>query len=85
MNLFFIEKYIKKLKKKDIYNYATTQGINLTEQELDIIYMYIKTKYKLFLTNKQMQPQLLSEIKKKLTPNTANKVDELYEIYINKI
>lgn len=85
MNLFFIEKYIKKLQKKDIYNYAITQEIILTEQELDIIYMYIKTKYKIFLTNKQLHPQILSEIKKQLKPNTANKIDELYKLYKDKI
>ena len=49
MNLFFIERYLKKIKKEDIYHYATSQKINLTEKELNIIYPYFQTNYKTFL------------------------------------
>ena len=85
MNLFLIERYIKKIKKEDLYNYALSQEINLTENELDILYTYLKTQYKPFLTNPQLQPQLLSEIKSKVTPKTATKIDELYNLYKNKL
>ena len=42
MNLIFIEKYIQKIKKEDIYNYAKSQGINITPNELNILYNSLK-------------------------------------------
>ena len=30
MNLFFIERYIDRIQKEDIYNYASKEGIELT-------------------------------------------------------
>lgn len=85
MNLFLIEMYIKKIKKEDIYNYALSQQINLAKNELDTLYTYLKTKYKIFLTNPCLRPKLLDEIKSQVSPKTASKLDELYELYKNKI
>lgn len=85
MNLFFIERYIQKIKKEDIYNYAISQEITLTPNELDIIYNYLKNKYKLFLSNPQIRPELLSEIKSKVNPKVASKLNELYEQYKYKL
>ena len=81
MNIFFIERYIEKIKKEDIYNYAHTQGINLTNQELDTLYSYLKNYHKVFLRNKETRPKLLNEIKSKVTLPVANKLDELYNTY----
>lgn len=85
MNLFFIERYIKKIQKEDIYKYALSQGITLTNKELDILYTYLKMNYKSFLTTPELRPQLLSEIKSQVTPLTATKIDELYNQYKYKI
>lgn len=85
MNLFFIERYIHKIKKEDIYNYAISQKINLNSDEIDTLYTYLKTHYKSFLINPQIRPQLLSEIKSKVSPTVATKIDEIYEQYKHKL
>ena len=85
MNIFFIERYIGKIKKEDIYNYAYTQGINLTSHELETLYTYLKNYYKVFLRNPETRPNLLDEIKSKVSLPVANKLDELYYQYKDKI
>ena len=83
MNRFIIEKYINKLTKQDIINYTNKQNIALTSEELNIIYHYIKTKYKEFLDGNE--EKILKEIKHKVTPSTYQKIIELYTFYQNKI
>ena len=83
MNQFIIKKYINKLKKQDITNYANQQNIYLTQKEIDIIYDYIKNRHSEFLNGNQ--EKLLKEIKEKVTPNTYKKIEELYYFYKNKI
>lgn len=85
MNLFIIERYIQKIKKEDIYNYAKSQGIILTTNEVDTLYYYLKTYYKTFLTNPKSQLELLSEIKSQVSTPVATKLDELYYRYQNKL
>jgi len=85
MNSFIIEKYLKRITKTDINNYAKKQGINLTTNELDILYYYLQTKHKDFLTNKRSQLELLEELKSKVNKNTANKLEELYQQYKYKL
>jgi len=85
MNLFFIEKYIKELTKEDIYKYANKKNIPITEKETTTIYNTIKTNYKTFILNKEIRPTLLNDLKSKVSNNIANKLDELYNNYKNKI
>lgn len=85
MNLFFIERYIQKIKKEDIFNYAKTQQISLTTEELNILYYYLKTHYKEFLNNPNIRPKLLKELKSKITYQNATKLEELYNLYKDKI
>lgn len=85
MNLFFIEKYIQKLTKEDIYNYAQKENITLTTQELNTIYNYIIIHHKSFLRNKNIRPTLLKELKSQVSIPVSNKLDELYYLYQDKI
>ena len=85
MNLFFIERYIDKIKKEDIYNYAIKEGITLNNQELDTLYTYLKTYYKTFLRNKDTRLNILNEIKSKVSIKASKKIDELYYLYKDKI
>lgn len=85
MNLFFIERYIERIKKEDIYNYASKEGIELTNHELDTLYTYLKTYYKTFLRNKDTRLNLLEELKSKVSIKVSNKLDELYYLYKDKI
>ena len=82
MNKSIIEKYVEKLTKQDIINYTKKQNIELSDQEINTIYEYIKTKYKDFINNKE---QILNELKTKLTKKTYQKLEELLKIYQNKI
>lgn len=83
MNLFLIEKYIQRIKKEDIYNYALSQGITLDNNELETLYYYLKNYYKPFLKGNQIE--LLQELKSKVKPTTASKIEELYLLYKDKI
>lgn len=83
MNYLIIKKYINKLTKQDIINYAHKENISLSNQEIDIIYKYIKTRYNDFFYNDANL--LLQEIKPQVSKNTYNKIIELYNQYKNKI
>ena len=85
MNLFLIERYIEKIKKEDIYNYSSKEGIILNNKELDTIYTYLKTYYKTFLRNKDTRLNILNELKSKLSIKVSKKLDELYYLYKDKI
>ena len=85
MNIFFIERYIQKIKKDDIYNFAYSEGINLTLEELDTLYTYLKTYHKQLLRDKNTRLSLLNELKSKVSSKVSNKLDELYNTYKDKI
>lgn len=85
MNLFLIERYIEKIKKEDIYNYSSKEGIILNNKELDTIYTYLKTYYKTFLRNKDTRLNILNELKSKVSIKVSKKLDELYYLYKDKI
>lgn len=78
MNKLLIYKYIERIKKEDIANYSLSQNINLTTNELDIIYDYIKNKTNEILNNPL---HLIDEIKDKVSINVYNKIVELYNKY----
>lgn len=83
MNYFIIEKYIKKLTKQDIINYLNTQNITIPQKEINIIYDYIKNKYKDYI--KGNKEQLLKEIKTKVSPTTYQIIENYHNQYKNKI
>ena len=79
MNNYIIQKYIEKLTKQDIINYTKKQNINLTQKEIDIIYYYIKNKYKDFLNGNH--ETILKELKQKVSPKTYKILEEYYKKY----
>jgi len=82
LNRLLIYEYINKLKKEDIINFSKTQGINLNNQEINIIYEYIKKDYKKIFNNPE---EVLNEAKLKLNNTTYLKLNELYINNKNKI
>ena len=85
MNKTVILNYISKINKTDIINYAQKQGIIINDNDVDIIYYYIKNKYNDFLNNPQ---DILNEIQDKISNNIYLKLLELYgkyKIFIDKI
>lgn len=83
MNKLIIINYIKKLTKNDIINYCNNNSIPLTDDELDIIYYYIKNRYLEFLNGHDQE--ILDEIKYKVKSATYNKIIELYNKYKDKL
>ena len=78
MNKLIIYQYINKIKREDIINFSKTRGIELSSDELEIIYYYIKNEYKRFFNNPL---EVLNEISKKVSNNTYNEIVNLYNTY----
>lgn len=85
MNIFIIEKYIRKITKQDIYNYCVSINLKITDKEIDTLYFYLKNYSHEFLTNKQIRPKLIKEIKPKLSNEVFSKLEELYNTYKDKL
>lgn len=83
MNKLIIINYIKKLTKNDIYRYCVNNNIPINEEEVDVIYYYIKNRYNDFFEGRDLE--LLEEIKYKVRSFTYNKIVELYYKYRDKI
>lgn len=75
MNKYLIYKYAMNLTKKDVKQYDPS----LSENEINIINYYIKNKTKEFLEGNPTP--ILEELKQKLSPNTYNKILDLYNKY----
>lgn len=74
-----IKKYIDNLDETTIDKYAKSQDINLSNQELKIIYIYIKNYWQVFL--KEDPKELFKELEEKIEPNNLNKIKTLYQKY----
>lgn len=83
MNKLIVINYIKKLTKNDIINYCRKYFIPITDEELDVIYYYIKNRYNDFFEGRDIE--LLEEIKYKVKSATYNKILELYNMYKDKL
>lgn len=77
MNDFILKSYVDKLTINHIKEYAKKEGIELKNNESEIIYDYIKKYYKEFYYNNPVN--LLNELKQKLSCKTYEKLEELYE------
>lgn len=82
MNKVLLINYLNKLKKEDIYNYALTNQITLNNNELDIIYDYIKNRYNDIINN---PVDILNEIKNKIDNKTYLLILNLYNKYQDKL
>ena len=49
MNIFLLERYINKITKNDIHDYLKKEGIDISNQELNILYTHLKKDYKVFI------------------------------------
>ncbi len=78
MNKIILYKYIDKIKKEDIVNFGIKEGIVIKQDELDLIYNYIKNDYERII-NKPMD--ILIEIKDKVSSKLYQKLLELYDKY----
>ena len=83
MNIYLISEYVNRMQKQDVNNLALKQGITLDNEELDIIYNYIKNNYKTLIYGNPKV--ILEEIKYQVKPLTYNKIENLYMQFKDKI
>ena len=83
MNIYLIEEYVNRLTRNDIERFALKQGIVLDNDELNIVYNYIKKNYKTIIYRNPKD--ILLEIKKIVKPLTYNKIENLYIKFKDKI
>ena len=78
MNKLLIYEYINRLRHEDVVNFCDIKGINASDEEISIVYNYIKSDYKRFFNNPD---EVLNEIKSKVSNNTYLIILELYNKY----
>jgi hypothetical protein len=76
MNDYLLQIYIERLSKNDINDFAITQGITLNNEELDIIYDYLKKYWRTFYYGNPKS--LLEELRNKLSGEAYRKIEALY-------
>lgn len=78
MNRLIVKEYISKMSKDDINNLCKKNNYLLSQNDLDIIYYYIKNENDRFINDPLM---VINEIKSKVTENTYNHILNLYYKY----
>lgn len=78
MNKLIIYEYINRIRREDIINFSKMRGVELSNEELEVIYYYVKNEYKRFFNNPL---EVLNEAKEKVSSNTYNEIINLYNNY----
>lgn len=82
MNKIFIYEYINRLKREDIIKFCNYKNISIQDNDINVLYSYIKNDYKRFFNNPE---DVLNEIKTKVSNNTYMEIMKLYNQYKNLI
>ena len=77
-----IERYINKMTKEDINNFAKSKNINLSIQELDFTYDFVKKNYKNFFQNPKVFN--IDRYKDHYTEENFSKITKVYQEYMQK-
>lgn len=80
---YLIEAYVNKLTKQDILNFASKNNLNVTNEELDFVYKFIKYNYKTVLNNPNSFN--LSNYKNNFSSENYNFINSLISKYIKFI
>lgn len=73
-----IKTYIDKLSIDDVENYIRNNYGTVNENEVVIIYSYIKNRWEDIYND---NPKVWNELKEKLSSNTYNEIVKLYKKY----
>lgn len=79
----FIKEYVKNIDEYTINKYAKINNINLSEDELKVVYLYIKNYWNIFY--KGDTTELFKELEDQISKDNLNKIKELYQKYKEKI
>lgn len=77
-----IERYINKMTKEDVKNFAINKNINLSNEELDFTYDFVKKNYKNFLANPKVFN--IERYKNNYTEENFSKITKVYQEYSQK-
>lgn len=78
MNKLIIYQYINRLRRDDIVNFCNVNGFMVSDNEIDIVYSYIKNDYKRFFSNPDV---VLDEVRGKVSDNGFKIIMKLYNKY----
>lgn len=76
MRDYLLQTYIERLSKDDIVEFSKNQGVTLDDNELEVIYDYLKIHWRTFYYGNPRD--LLEELKTKLSEDTYCKIEALY-------
>ena len=77
-----IDKYMQRMTKDDINNFAKKKGANLSNEELDFTYSFIKKNYKEILKNPSLFK--LERYENKYSKENFPKVKKVFTEYFSK-
>lgn len=78
MNRFFVSEYISKISKEDIINYCKKNDILISDDDLNVIYYYLKNKYNKFFDDADY---IINELKYKLSDQSYQTLLKFYYKY----
>lgn len=82
MKEIFIKKYVDILTKEDILKFASLNNVELSSNEVDIIYNAIKNEWKTIVFDDYKI--ILNKYKKNFPVEKLKKIEELILLYKNK-
>lgn len=77
-----ISEYVNRMTLDDVNKFALQNGINLKDDELRLIYTYIKNDWRTICFGNPRG--ILDELKSKLDVNTYSKIESLYIFFKNR-
>ena len=77
-----IEQYVNRLNDNDILVFAKKNGIELTDEELKIVYTHIKQNWKTIIYGNPRP--ILDDVKSKVSSLTYEKIENLYSRFYDK-
>ena len=77
-----ISRYMSNLSKEEVNNFAIKKNVNLSNEELDFIYIFIKKNWEQVIKN----PKLLNleRYQNRFTPENFIKIKKLFTEYSSK-
>jgi len=77
-----ISEYVNRMNLDDVNNFALKNGINLSNEELSLIFNYIKNDWHTIVFGNPRA--ILDDLKNKLNTNSYQKIESLYVYFKNR-
>lgn len=77
-----IEKYMEKISKEDVNNFALSKNIMLSDEELNFVYDFITKNYKEMLNSPNLFD--IDRYKTRFSPGNFEKIKKVFIEYFSK-